>query len=136
MDPIDIDSHLMNSNLKQLIMFTGLDVANNSQHSAIYNAFMGASTKKEPCTLFNSSTHPINYKMLTADNEIFRRSDEKNSFLKKSIGILKQKWTTKFLFERPVLVVCFADLDWDHVSWYEKKTECESKINSLRYIFF
>lgn len=124
MDPLDIDSYLLHSNLKQLIMFTGLDSTNNAQHGVVYNSFMA---KKD-------TQHTISYKMLTADDELFRKSVEKSTVLTNTKGILKKKWPLKYLAERPALVVCFIDLDWDHPSWQEKKTECESKINSLKYI--
>ena len=32
----------------------------------------------------------------------------------------------------PALIVLFLDLDWDHTSWIEKKTEAESKCASIR----
>ena len=38
----------------------------------------------------------------------------------------------KYLERVPALIVLFIDLDWDHASWLEKKTEAESKCASLR----
>lgn len=35
--------------------------------------------------------------------------------------------------EIPAVIVLFADLDWNHPSWDEKVTECESKVSSLRF---
>uniref|UniRef100_A0A915DQJ1 Trafficking protein particle complex subunit 11 n=1 Tax=Ditylenchus dipsaci TaxID=166011 RepID=A0A915DQJ1_9BILA len=106
-------------------MFTGLDVSNNSHHNAIYNGFVNNARDKAPSVI---------YRILTADHELItRKSSEKSPTLLKSVrGILKRNWPDKYLVERPALVVCFVDLDWDTASWMEKKTECESKINSLR----
>ena len=49
-------------------------------------------------------------------------------------GVLKANWMRKHLEEVPTLVVLFMDLDWNHPSWVEKKTECQSKVESLRLI--
>ncbi|VDN27514.1 unnamed protein product [Cylicostephanus goldi] len=38
----------------------------------------------------------------------------------------------KYIDRVPALIVLFLDLDWDHASWIEKKTEAESKCASLR----
>ncbi|KAI1726119.1 foie gras liver health family 1 domain-containing protein [Ditylenchus destructor] len=124
MDPVEIDEHLTNGHLKQLIMFTGLDLTNNPQHSAIYTGFANSRTDATPMV----------YRILTADHELItRKSSERQATLLKSVrGILKRSWPQKYLVERPALVVCFVDLDWDTSNWAEKKTECESKINSLR----
>ena len=65
MDPVEVDEQLTNSHLKQLIMFTGLDVTNNSQHSAIFNGFINHS--KEGTSVL--------YRNLTADHELITRKN-------------------------------------------------------------
>lgn len=47
-------------------------------------------------------------------------------------GILRRDWPLKYIERVPALIVLFLDLDWDHFSWLEKKTEAESKCASLR----
>ena len=39
----------------------------------------------------------------------------------------------KYLNEVPAVVVVFYDLDWHDVQWNEKKMECASRVQSLRY---
>lgn len=125
MDPEEIDENLLNQKLKHLIFFTGLDIINNQNHSIIYNEFI------------NEKRHgalQINYAFLTPNHEFFNKSVEKLSAINVIGGILKRNWSMKYLKQRPALIVCFVDIDWDETSWLEKKTECESKINSLRQI--
>ncbi len=143
MDPVEIDEHLQNRSLNSLIMFTGLDVSNSAEHALIYRCFCESNNRERSAS--------IHYRMLTADNELFRRlgttigvgGDRSRSvtqspplatspIMKSGRGVLKRSWPLKYLVNRPALVVCFIDLDWSHPSWTEKKTECESKINSLR----
>lgn len=122
MDPVELDEHLLSRKLKHLLLFTGLDLINNSQHSTIYNEFI------------NENRHgalQITYGFLTPDHELFNKSADK--FVIKSVGgTIKRSWSLKYLKQRPALIVCFVDIDSDESSWSEKKTECESKINSLR----
>lgn len=47
-------------------------------------------------------------------------------------GIIKRDWPLKYLERVPSLIVLFLDLDWDHASWEEKKTEAKSKVDSIR----
>lgn len=47
-------------------------------------------------------------------------------------GILRREWPQKYLDKVPALIVVFIDLEWDHPSWEEKKTEAESKVASIR----
>ena len=69
-------------------------------------------------------------KILTAENkELFRQTSgsriTSGIILKsKARGILKTQWPFKYIEERPALIVCFVDLDWDHPSWPEKRVEC------------
>lgn len=48
-------------------------------------------------------------------------------------GILKKNWMEKHMRILPAVVVLFMDLDWKHPSWNEKKMECASKVESVRY---
>lgn len=42
----------------------------------------------------------------------------------------------KYLNEIPAVVVVFYNLDWNDSQWNEKKMECASKVQSLRYRLF
>lgn len=116
-----MEDYLFHRNLRQLVMFTGLDLMNNQQHNTIYNEFINETRR---------STMQMSYGFLTADHELFQKQEK--SVIKSVRGILKRSWPLKYLKQRPVLIVCFVDINWDQASWPEKKTECESKINSLR----
>ncbi|VDK38317.1 unnamed protein product [Gongylonema pulchrum] len=48
------------------------------------------------------------------------------------MGFIKLEWLHKYVNEVPSVIVLFTDLGWDHPSWNEKVTECESKISSIR----
>lgn len=48
-------------------------------------------------------------------------------------GILKRNWMNKYLNDIPSVVVIFYDLDWNDPMWNEKKIECSSRVQSLRY---
>lgn len=122
MDPVELDEYLLNRKLKHLILFTGLDLVNNSHHNVIFNEFINE--KRHDALL-------ITYGFLTPNHELYNKPIEKPA-IKAVGGILKRNWPLKCLKQRPALIVCFVDLDWDESSWLEKKTECESKVNSLR----
>uniref|UniRef100_A0A914BVP2 Trafficking protein particle complex subunit 11 domain-containing protein n=1 Tax=Acrobeloides nanus TaxID=290746 RepID=A0A914BVP2_9BILA len=120
MDPVEIENNLMSGQINQLVILTGLDPTNNPMHNAIFAGFMNK----------NRDRAPVTFNTLTADHELLRKTEK--SVLKSPKGILKTNWPLKYLNERPALLVLFMDLDWNHTSWVEKKTECESKISSLR----
>lgn len=42
----------------------------------------------------------------------------------------------KYLNEIPAVVVVFYNLDWNDPQWNEKKMECASKVQSLRYFLY
>lgn len=48
-------------------------------------------------------------------------------------GILKRNWMDKYANQIPAVVVIFYDLEWDDVFWNEKKLECASRVQSVRY---
>lgn len=63
------------------------------------------------------------------------------SFLQKSAydwvipkGILKTNWLKKHLHEVPAVVVVFFELDWDEQLWNEKRMECATLVEVIRYI--
>jgi hypothetical protein len=63
MEPEEVDDNLLNNSLKGLVYFTGLDLGgSNPLHNAIFNAF--TEPKRERAV-------QLNYKMLSADNELF-----------------------------------------------------------------
>uniref|UniRef100_A0A914GRR5 Trafficking protein particle complex subunit 11 domain-containing protein n=1 Tax=Globodera rostochiensis TaxID=31243 RepID=A0A914GRR5_GLORO len=150
MEPQEIEPHLLNNALRQLIYFTGLDLSTNPQHSAIFNAFVNKTGER--------SSTAVHYKMLTAGSELFTSCSRSMSSSVDSgarassplftsaelsgstalparsgvMAMVKRRWPLKYLEDRPALIVNFVDLDWDHTAWLEKRAECESKINALR----
>jgi hypothetical protein len=123
MDPVEVDEHLTNRSLKSLVCFTGLDLTNSADHGVIYKCFCDPAREK--------SAH-LQYKILTADSDLFRRAPSSDRervamsqspplamspILKGGRGMLKKSWPLKYLVSRPALVVCFVDLDWNHPSW-------------------
>lgn len=51
-------------------------------------------------------------------------------------GILKKNWIKKHISFDPAVVVIFYDCDWDDESWNEKISECSSRVQSIRLLFF
>ena len=116
MDAAEIPEYLVYKNVRQLIMFNGLNVNNNNVHKSIYASFVNLKR--------------INYRLLTADYEQPRKASEKAA--RSPRGILKRDWPLKHLSQRPALVVVFVELGWRDPNFSEKLLECESKITSIR----
>ncbi|KAL3085079.1 hypothetical protein niasHS_010148 [Heterodera schachtii] len=148
MEPQDIDSHLLNGALRQLIFLTGLNIT-DAHHSTIFNAFVKKNGQRTAAA--------ITYKMLMSGDELYENSRKGMSntvesggrassppFLSEASGnsslsmrsgamaMVKRRWPLKYLQERPALIVTFVDLDWDHPAWLEMRAECEAKINAMR----
>ncbi|KAE9418448.1 hypothetical protein Angca_006075, partial [Angiostrongylus cantonensis] len=70
---------------------------------------------------------PLNLRLVSGDLGITQKTEKRTGR-----GILRRDWPLKYLEKVPALIVLFLDLDWDHSSWSEKKTEAESKCASLR----
>ncbi|RCN34441.1 hypothetical protein ANCCAN_19711, partial [Ancylostoma caninum] len=70
---------------------------------------------------------PLNLRLVTGELDLPQKSEKKGGK-----GILRRDWPLKYIERVPALIVLFLDLDWDHSSWLEKKTEAESKCASLR----
>uniref|UniRef100_A0A0N5AA08 Foie-gras_1 domain-containing protein n=1 Tax=Syphacia muris TaxID=451379 RepID=A0A0N5AA08_9BILA len=119
----DIPSELSSCRQQQLILFTGLDIINNPTHAAVFSCFTHNRT---------SDRAPLRILMLSADHSIYTAKDSKAKPPKSPRGFIKISWLSKYVTEVPAVIVLFADLDWNHPSWNEKVTECESKVSSLR----
>eukprot|EP00795_Rhopilema_esculentum_P015692 gene15692-6984_t len=105
------------------VAVTGLDIVNNAVHCAIWDAF-NASRRQEKA---------LNIKPVAADYECPRRRPKRTSYeFYVPKGILKKDWMSKHLHIIPSLMVIFFDLDWDHIQWKEKETECASRVAALR----
>uniref|UniRef100_A0A7I4YAL7 Foie-gras_1 domain-containing protein n=1 Tax=Haemonchus contortus TaxID=6289 RepID=A0A7I4YAL7_HAECO len=116
MDPVEAGDCL-GGRPQQLIFLTGLDPNNRESHSALVSTF-GVRSQDRP---------PLNLRLVSAELELPLGSEKLTGR-----GILRRDWPSKYLDRVPALIVLFLDLDWDHPSWSEKKTEAESKCASLR----
>ncbi|WKY00481.1 hypothetical protein Q1695_014935 [Nippostrongylus brasiliensis] len=116
MDPVEAGEWL-NGRPQQLIFLTGLDPVNKESHAALVNTF-GVRVPDRP---------PVNLRLVCGELDLPQKTEKTPGK-----GILRREWPTKYLERVPALIVLFLDLDWDHSSWNEKKTEAESKCASLR----
>uniref|UniRef100_A0A1I7VUV7 Trafficking protein particle complex subunit 11 n=1 Tax=Loa loa TaxID=7209 RepID=A0A1I7VUV7_LOALO len=123
MDSNDIPEVLVANRQNQLVFLTGLDIINNRSHAAIFSAFTVNREQDRP---------PINYAMLDGTQMLYESKVHKQTISSFSRGFIRVNWIKKYANELPSVIVLFADLGWDHPSWNEKATECESKISSLR----
>uniref|UniRef100_A0A914YZ61 Trafficking protein particle complex subunit 11 domain-containing protein n=1 Tax=Panagrolaimus superbus TaxID=310955 RepID=A0A914YZ61_9BILA len=118
MDAITTPLQFIHANMKRLYLLTGLDPTNDRFHADISNAFI---QNNDPSS---------RYELLTAQYEQFEPSDKID--LRPNVGILRVNWIDKYTLRRPAVVLIFVDLEWDDPNFNEKKTECESKIHSLK----
>ncbi|KAJ1374939.1 hypothetical protein KIN20_038147 [Parelaphostrongylus tenuis] len=116
MDPVEAGEWL-NGRPQQLVFLTGLDPTNKESHSALVST-LGVRSPDRP---------PLNLRLVSGELGMPQKVEEKGGK-----GILRRDWPLKYLERIPALIVLFLDLDWDHSSWSEKKTEAESKCASLR----
>ncbi|VDK66665.1 unnamed protein product [Onchocerca ochengi] len=123
MDSDDIPEVLVASRQNQLIFLTGLDIINNRSHAAVFSAFTVNRELDRP---------PINFVMLNGTQTFCESKLREKTISSFSRGFIRVDWFKKYVNELPSVIVLFADLSWDHPSWNEKATECESKISSLR----
>uniref|UniRef100_A0AAF5Q4C5 Foie-gras_1 domain-containing protein n=1 Tax=Wuchereria bancrofti TaxID=6293 RepID=A0AAF5Q4C5_WUCBA len=123
MDSGDIPEVLVANRQNQLIFLTGLDIVNNRSHAAVFSAFTVNREQDRP---------PIDFVMLDGTQTFCESKAHQQTVSNFSYGFIKVDWFKKYVRDLPSVIVLFADLDWDHPSWNEKATECESKISSLR----
>uniref|UniRef100_A0A915Q1U9 Trafficking protein particle complex subunit 11 domain-containing protein n=1 Tax=Setaria digitata TaxID=48799 RepID=A0A915Q1U9_9BILA len=123
MDSDDIPEAIVASRQNQLVFLTGLDIVNNKSHAAVFSAF---TVNREP------DRPPINFVMLNNAQTFGELKVHQQTISNFSRGFIRVDWLKKYVNELPAVIVLFADLGWDHPSWNEKATECESKISSLR----
>ena len=120
MDPLSIPVQFIRSNMKRLFLITGLDPSNDRFHADICAAFL------------QNSDPSAKYELLSAQHQIFNKTDK--ATLKPSVGILRTSWIDKYTLRRPAVILIFIDFEWDDPNFNEKKSECESKISSLRLV--
>ncbi|CAL2035158.1 unnamed protein product [Caenorhabditis brenneri] len=102
----------------QLVFLSGLDPINKEHHKNVVSVFRHRSTEKLP----------LQIRVVSGELDIPPKRLKKAS----DRGILRRDWPLKYLEKVPALIVVFIDLDWNHPSWEEKKTEAESKVASVR----
>uniref|UniRef100_A0A0R3RI78 Small ribosomal subunit protein uS14 n=1 Tax=Elaeophora elaphi TaxID=1147741 RepID=A0A0R3RI78_9BILA len=119
----DIPEVLVASRQNQLIFLTGLDIVNNRSHAAVFSAFTVNREVDRP---------PIEFVMLNGTQTFCESKIHQQTVSNFSRGFIRVDWFKKYVSELPSVIVLFADMGWDHPSWNEKATECESKISSLR----
>ncbi|CAB3402230.1 unnamed protein product [Caenorhabditis bovis] len=117
MDPIEAGEWIAGRPL-QLVFLTGLDPVNKPYHATLVNSFRNRSVDQPPLQL----------RVISGELDLPRKEVK----TKKEKGILRREWPQKYLDHIPALIVLFVDLDWNHPSWEEKKTEAESKVASIR----
>ncbi|GMR43330.1 hypothetical protein PMAYCL1PPCAC_13525, partial [Pristionchus mayeri] len=116
MDPVEAGEWL-GSRPQQLILLTGIDAANRPGHGALLNALMNRSADRAP----------LNLRVIRDELELpakVARPRER--------GVLRREWPLKYTQKVPALIVLFMALEWDDASWHEKKSEAESKVESIR----
>eukprot|EP00080_Pristionchus_pacificus_P008328 PDM68348.1 trpp-11 [Pristionchus pacificus] len=116
MDPVEAGEWL-GSRPQQLILLTGIDAANRPGHSALLNALMNRSADRAP----------LNMRVISG--ELVLPAKEARA---RERGVLRREWPLKYTQKVPALIVLFMALEWDDASWHEKKSEAESKVESIR----
>ncbi|PAV83110.1 hypothetical protein WR25_07759 [Diploscapter pachys] len=116
MDPVEAGSWL-SARPQQLVFVTGLDPVNRPAHANVVSAFSNRTPDRPP----------LNLKVISGELDLPQKTPKAPSK-----GIIKRDWPLKYLERVPSLIVLFLDLDWDHASWEEKKTEAKSKVDSIR----
>ncbi|PAV65248.1 hypothetical protein WR25_06652 [Diploscapter pachys] len=116
MDPVEAGSWL-SARPQQLVFVTGLDPVNRPAHANVVSAFSNRTSDRPP----------LNLKVISGELDLPQKTPKAPSK-----GIIKRDWPLKYLERVPSLIVLFLDLDWDHASWEEKKTEAKSKVDSIR----
>lgn len=107
-----------------LIGVIGLDTLNNALHKATWDAM---------CNHRRSDRSPVQFKFFPPTHEFPKPKAKKAAYeLHIPKGILKRNWMHKHLTQIPAVIVIFYDLDWDDPDWEEKKSECVSRVRSIR----
>lgn len=109
-----------------LIGMLGLDISNKATHKAVWEAF--ALNRRTDRT-------PLHFCHLNNDFQMPPMKQKRQSYewyIPK--GILKSNWIPKYLYHVPALVVLFYDLDWNDISWTEKKNEVAGQVQSLKTV--
>uniref|UniRef100_A0A6B2EBJ4 Trafficking protein particle complex subunit 11 n=1 Tax=Phlebotomus kandelakii TaxID=1109342 RepID=A0A6B2EBJ4_9DIPT len=107
-----------------LVGFYGLDVAKNTVHKAIWDAFNN--NRKNDRLQLQFKLIPANYEFPVSKPK--RQSYEWYH----PKGILKRNWILKHLHILPALVVSFHSIELSDPTWSEKQLQCTSAIQSLR----
>ncbi|CAI2349792.1 unnamed protein product [Caenorhabditis sp. 36 PRJEB53466] len=116
MDPVEAGDWIAGRPL-QLVFLTGLDSANKPYHKEIVDTFRNRTEDKPP----------LQIRVVSGELDIPPKRE-----CGPDKGILRRDWPKKYLDKVPALIAIFIDLDWDHDSWEQKKTEAQSKVASIR----
>ncbi|XP_033149774.1 trafficking protein particle complex subunit 11 [Drosophila busckii] len=114
-----------------LIGFCGLDVARQSVHKTIWDAFSG-SLQRKPADRERDRA-AVQYKLLPANYEFPVAKPKRTSYeWYHPKGILKRNWMLKHLHVLPSVVVLFQDIEWNDSQWTEKQVQCAAIVQALK----
>ncbi|CAK9302462.1 unnamed protein product [Gordionus sp. m RMFG-2023] len=106
------------------IYLTGLDIIYNANHKSIWDYF---------CNNRKPNQLPIDFEIFPLDHNFPKPHTKRINYewyIPK--GLIKKNWINKHLHVIPSVIVFFYELDWNDVSWEEKKLECGTRLNILR----
>ncbi|KAH8395202.1 hypothetical protein KR222_002354 [Zaprionus bogoriensis] len=117
-----------------LIGFCGLDVARQSVHKSIWDAFSGTLQQRKPADRERERDRAaVQYKLLPPSYEFPVAKPKHTSYeWYHPKGILKRNWMLKHLHVLPSVVVLFQDIEWNDSQWTEKQVQCAAIIQGLK----
>ncbi|XP_060652772.1 trafficking protein particle complex subunit 11 [Drosophila nasuta] len=114
-----------------LIGFCGLDIARQSVHKSIWDAFSGTLQRKPAERERDRAA--VQYKLLPPNYEFPVAKPKRVSYeWYHPKGILKRNWMLKHLHVLPSVVVLFQDIEWNDSQWTEKQVQCAAIVQALK----
>ncbi|XP_023169489.1 trafficking protein particle complex subunit 11 isoform X2 [Drosophila hydei] len=114
-----------------LIGFCGLDIAHQSVHKSIWDAFSGTLQRKPVDR--DRDRAAVQYKLLPPNYEFPVAKPKRASYeWYHPKGILKRNWMLKHLHVLPSVVVLFQDIEWNDSQWTEKQVQCAAIVQGLK----
>ncbi|EDV96352.1 trafficking protein particle complex subunit 11 [Drosophila grimshawi] len=114
-----------------LIGFCGLDIARQSVHKSIWDAFSGTLQRKPADR--DRDRAAVQYKLLPPNYEFPVAKPKRASYeWYHPKGILKRNWMLKHLHVLPSVVVLFQDIEWNDSQWTEKQVQCAAIWQALK----
>ncbi|XP_064547367.1 trafficking protein particle complex subunit 11 [Drosophila montana] len=114
-----------------LIGFCGLDIASQSVHKSIWDAFSGTLQRKPADRERDRAA--VQYKLLPPNYEFPVAKPKRASYeWYHPKGILKRNWMLKHLHVLPSVVVLFQDIEWNDGQWTEKQVQCAAIVQGLK----